>query len=139
MTDEEKLKFWQKYKGKEVEVSNNENFCTYSTILLHCMKNYCDKHGDQCSEFISNDGTWYIYARPIQKKTRLMTVDELDGKWISWDEKKDELSKIRLIDKKGGFAVYSSYFGSVEDLQKRGGKWTDKPNFDNLRSLEVDA
>ena len=139
MTDEEKFKFWQEYKGEEVEVSNNENFCTYSTIALHCIKNYYDKHGSQYSEFISNDGTWYLYARPIQKKTRLMTVEELVGKWITWGLE-EELFQIRSVYKSGILRIGDkSSFRSVQNLHNQGGKWTDKPNFDNLRSLEVDA
>ena len=136
MTDEEKFKFWQEYKGEEVEVSNNENFCTYSTIALHCMKNYYDQYGSQYSEFISNDGTWYLYARPIQKKTRLMTVEELADKWVMIY---GILSKINDIDEDGGFFIRSTYLTSVKELYENNGMWNDKPNFDNLQSLEVDA
>lgn len=128
MTDEEKFKFFQKWKGEEVELSSDEEFehPRKSTLLEIVF------YSNIGSLFLDSANNSFRYARPIQKKERLMTIEELDGKWMAHD---DKLNKIRHIDKFGVFYVGRSSFRSVEDLYSQGGMWNDKPSFDGLKSL----
>jgi hypothetical protein len=67
-----------------------------------------------------------------------MTIDELDGKWITWGDK-DYIVKINKVKKNGTFYAGVTRFNSIEELHETGAKWNDKPSFNNLKSLEVDA
>lgn len=134
MTDEEKFKFWQEYKGGRVEASHNKDFESYRTIDLLSLRCY----SNMSAHFISEENSRYLYARPIRKKTRLMTVEELDGKWIKLSGC-SHLFKISSVDVKGGFVVNHNYYSSVEKLHKEDGRWNHKPSFKDLQSLEVDV
>jgi hypothetical protein len=132
MTDEQKLEFFQKWKGEEVELSNNEAFENYIEVKLLQLVYYSNAD----TFFTTKNSGYYKYARPIQKKTRLMTVEELANKWVMIY---GILSKINDIDEDGGFFVRSTHLPSVKELYENNGMWNDKPSFDDLQSLMVEV
>ena len=80
MTDEQKLEFFQKWKGEEVELSNNEAFENYIEVKLLQLVYYSNAD----TFFTTKNSGYYKYARPIQKKEMLMKPEELCDKWIVW-------------------------------------------------------
>jgi len=133
MTDEEKLQFWQENKGKEVELSDDKEFKNYHHGSLDILRIGLDY--SFYSYFLTSS---YKYARKIQEKTRFMTVEELADKWITFGTVENIL-QITTVYRDGSFWVGEKIFKSVEELHGEGGKWADKPNFDDLKSLEVEA
>lgn len=134
MTDEQKLEFFQKWKGEEVELSNNEAFENYIEVKLLQLVYYSNAD----TFFTTKNSGYYKYARPIQKKERLMTLEDLDGKWITWCDQ-EELHKIRIVFRNGFFSFGHRSFGTVKQLHEKGGVWNDKPSFEGLKSLMVEV
>jgi hypothetical protein len=135
MTDEQKFKFWQEWRGEHVELSNDENFenSIFEKIVQLVF------YSNSSTFFSTYDGIlyqYYKYARPIQKKTRLMTLEELADKWVM---NYGILSKINDIDEDGGFFIRSTHIPSVKELYENNGKWNDKPSFEGLKSLMVEV
>ena len=134
MTDEQKLEFFQKWKGEEVEFSNDEAFeNSIKGKLLQLI--YYSNIGNL---FITKNSASYKYVRPIQKKERLMTLEDLDGKWITWCDQ-EELHKIRIVFRNGFFSFGHRSFGTVRQLHEKGGVWNDKPSFEGLKSLMAEV
>ena len=134
MTDDLKLEFFQKWKGEEVELSNNEAFENYIEVKLLQLVYYSNAD----TFFTTKNSGYYKYARPIQKKERLMTLEDLDGKWITWCDQ-EELHKIRIVFRNGFFSFGHRSFGTVKQLHEKGGVWNDKPSFEGLKSLMVEV
>ena len=134
MTDEQKLEFFQKWKGEEVDFSRNENFENPRRGTLLRLVFY-SALGNM---FYDSDSDGFGYARPIQKKERLMTLEDLDGKWITWCDQ-EELHKIRIVFRNGFFSFGHRSFGTVRQLHEKGGVWNDKPSFEGLKSLMVEV
>ena len=134
MTDEQKLEFFQKWKGEEVEFSNDEAFeNSIKGKLLQLI--YYSNIGNL---FITKNSASYKYVRQIQKKERLMTLEDLDGKWITWCDQ-EELHKIRIVFRNGFFSFGHRSFGTVRQLHEKGGVWNDKPSFEGLKSLMAEV
>jgi hypothetical protein len=133
MTDEQKLEFFQKWKGEKVNFSNHEDFKQFSSKTLANVV-----LGDIKWPFCDISGISWRYARPIQKKERLMTLEDLDGKWITWCDQ-EELHKIRIVFRNGFFSFGHRSFGTVKQLHEKGGVWNDKPSFEGLKSLMLEV
>ena len=137
MTTEEKLKFFMENKRKlcVFRDTHNTEWSLSSTFLKRLE---VDNNGEAI--FIDEYGTVWQLAKLYEEKpkSRLMTLAELDGKWITWDGS-STLKKISTVYKDGSCYIDGKNFRSIQDLSDKGGKWSDTPEFDNLKSLEVEA
>jgi hypothetical protein len=137
MTDEERFKFWQEWKGKKIECWINEGYIKEIGILEQLILDEIESES-RFKVKIGSSITMARFARPIQKKERLMTLEELDGKWITWCDQ-EELHKIRIVFRNGFFSFGHRSFGTVKKLHEKGGVWNDKPSFEGLKSLMVEV
>ena len=77
MTNEEKYEFYKKYQGKEIELSDDENFAQGDTALKKLEYVIL---GDSTFPFVDHGGVCFKYARAIQR------IPKLGDKVKAWDD-----------------------------------------------------